>query len=1130
MRIITGRAGSGKTALILGEITRAARAGQGRQLLLVPELYSHDYERRLAAASGNRGASTAEVVTFSRLTGRVFAEVGGLADTVLTPAGRLLTLQEAVRRVSSGLRVYAGAADRAETVRELLRAIDEFKCYEVAPEQLFSVLEELDPQEDAALADKLRDLGQIATMYDRLCAENLPDPRDALALLAARLPESRVLAGTTIYLDAFNGLTPQELDIVEQLLRLGLPLTAAITCDESEPEIFVSGCKLAATLRRMGERMGLRVEQLALGDSRRARPADLAVLEREGLLPARPSRPSDGHSVQLYAAASPFDECEHAAAIIRRRVREEGARYRDFVIAARDMSAYRAPLQMAMARYEVPVFISEKSDLMQKPPLALVTLALETVTGGWRYEDFFGCLKTGLCDLTPEEIDRLENYALTWRVQGSAWRRPFTGHPDGYGLPFDDASRTALAVLNDLRERASAPFAAFAAALNEAQTATQYAAALYDFLEAVGAPDRMAARAQAHEDAGRLQLAEEYRQLWEILVGALEQFAWTCGDAPMDAKRFAQLFTLVLGEYDVGTIPVSLDRVTCGSLERVTGSYAKHLIVLGVNDGVLPQTPAAGGVLTETDRLILDNWGVKLSASGAERMLMEQEMLYHMLACPTESLLLCWHESDAGGAQTRPSYLIGSVRTLLEGVPFTSHAAQGGCDRLEAERPCVDLACAYLSGADTPAARAAYAHYQKDERVRRAATTRVERGPLTRRDTVAGLYGRTLGLTASRVDTFYSCRFAFFMQYGLRAKARRVAQFDAPEAGTFIHFVLENTLGELGNREGGAAQASMDEARAIMKRYVTQYIEEQLGGLENKPARFQYLFRRLIKTMESILENVLEELRVSDFAPIDYELDFSLSGDLPPIAVTDGETEAQLSGKVDRVDGYLKNGRLYVRVMDYKSGKKAFSLSDIWYGLNMQLVLYLYALQDEGLERYREKLSRALYEIVPAGVLYVPARDELLDADREEDADTLRALREKLLRRSGLVTDDMDILEAMEHGLSGDGRFIPVKLTKPKKGEEVSVVGGVADLARFGRLARYAQGKLLEMGRALAAGDVRADPYRNGQHDYCQWCEFRAACQFDEWAGDRARVLRTVSEQEFWTNVEGGQPHGDTVD
>lgn len=1139
MRIVIGRAGSGKTDTLLREIAEQARRREGQQILLVPELFSHAYERRLAQATQNCGARTAEVLTFSRLTGRIFAEVGGLADTVLSPAGRLLTLQEAIRRTESGMKVYAGASRKPEMVREILQTLDECKCYEIQAENLFDAAQELDTDGEL-LADKIRDLAQIYTMYDRLCTESLPDPRDMLTLLAARIPQSRILHGVHIYIDGFVGFTPQEIAVIDAMLTTKLALTVAITCDSKEPDIFITANKTVKLLRRMAEKHSLPLEMQDFGASKVARPPDLRILETEGLLAAPTPHRSDGSSLRIYAAASILEECEYAAAYIRRTVRTKGAKYRDFIVAVRDTETYGAAFEMAAARYQIPIFVSEKTDLLQKPSLALVTAALDTVSGGWRYEDFFGCLKTGLCNLTADEIDRLENYAVTWRIRGAAWRRPFDGHPEGYGLTFDADAEAKLLRLNALRERAVAPFAKLADRFREAEITTDYVRALYNFLEEVGAPTHMAERADAHEASGRLQLADEYRQLWEILVSAMEQFVWVCGTAPMDLQRFCQLFRLVLGEYDVGTIPISLDRVTCGSLERVTSENIPHLILLGVNDGLLPKTPATSGILTEFDRLMLDTIGVSLAAAGAERMLLEQELIYRAFACPTQTLLLSYHTANAAGEEARPSYLVGSIRTMLEGVPMDSSAMQSGAYRLEAEKPAVELACAALSGAHSAPARAAYEYYKDDDRILRAAKQRLARGPLTKSDTVWRLYGKEIHLTASRVDQFYSCRFSFFMRYGLHAKQRKQAAFSAPEAGAFIHFVLENTIAELQQQKQDIASIADADAFAVMRKYVRQYIKDNLGGLENKTARFRYLFGRLVKTMETIMQNVLDELRVSDFVPIDYELDFSREGDLSPVVVHDAEVTAQLSGKVDRVDGYLRDGRLYIRVMDYKSGKKSFSLSDVWYGLNMQMVLYLFALQKEGLQRYREKLSGALRDIVPAGLLYVPVREELIDAERETDVEYLRKLREKALQRSGLVTDDMDILDAMEHDLSGDGRFIPIKLLAPKKkkGEEeqnpaLAAASAVADLEKFGHLARYAQDKLLEMGRELAQGDVRVDPYRMGQQEYCQWCEFRPACQFDEGSGDRMRSLKALSDEDFWKNIgqrEEGSANVDQMD
>lgn len=1120
MRIWTGRAGSGKTTAILREIAALSERGEGRQILLVPELNSHLMERRLAAATHNHGARTAEVLTFSRLADRVFSEVGGLAQQMLTPAGQLLTVQEAARRVQSSLSAWKGLADKPELLQEALRLIDECKTCAVAPEALFAASAE---SEDAALGEKLSDLAQLLTAYERLCDESLPDPRDRLTHLRDRLAESHTLDGAAVYLDGFLGFTAQESAVVDAMLAAGVPLAAAVTCDTAYPEIFLTGCKTVQKLTKMAKRHSRPVERIELGASRVARPAGLAALERESLLPIRTPQ-TDAGGVRLYEAASPFDECEHAAAYIRRKVRDEGARYRDFIVAARDIQPYSAFLAMAMARYDIPVFLAEKPDLLSRPPMALVTNALDAARSHFRYEDLFSCLKTGLAGLDWDEIDKLENYVLTWNIRGSAWEHPWVEHPDGYGLRIDEAAKAQLDELNALREKAIAPFSALREALAGEKPAADCVRALYTFLLAVDAPQRMIDRAAGHEAAGRLQMADEYRQLWEILVSAMEQFAWVCGDTPLTLDRFAQLFRLVLGEYDVGTIPVSLDRVTCGDIERACMENAKYVILLGVNDGLIPKAPASTSLLSDMDRDKLDALGVELKAYGEERLLMEQETLYRALACPTDELLLAYHTTDAGGGETRPSYFVGTVRELLPEVPFTTHRTESVRDRLQAERPAVELACAYLSGDRSPAVRAAYDYYKDDERVHNAADQRRGRGPLSSQHTIDGLYGKSISVSASKVDVFYSCRFAYFMQHGLKAKPRRVAKLDSMSAGTFLHYVMEHALDILAKQEGGAARADRNAVHKACREAVRQYVAEELGGLENKTARFQYLFRRLVHSAEQILENVVEELRVSDFRPIDYELDFSYNGDLPPVQCTDGDVSISLTGKVDRVDGYIRNGRLYLRVMDYKSGHKSFSLSDIWYGLNMQLIIYLYALQREGLERYRARLTDELNEIVPAGVLYVPVRDELPDEKRSIDEDELNTEKEKLLRRSGLLSDDMSILEAMERGLEDKGRFIPVALKKKKGEEEASFASGsaVADLAKFGRLARYTQKKLLEMGQELRRGSVEANP-RRSDRSYCDWCEFRAACRFDETAGDKMRPLRKLKDEEVWEQLGGDE-------
>lgn len=1110
MKLWTGRAGSGKTTALLERIAAQVKCGGRRQILIVPELASHDYERMLAKATDNRGAESAEVLTFRRVANRVFSEAGGLADQSLTPAGRLMVLYEAVQRTSSQLCRYQGAGRRPEVLKDLLGVVDELKCASVAPEDLLRASEDA----EGMLRGKLTDLAQISMVYQSITEEELPDPRDELTRVWERLPQTTLFDEADVYLDGFDNFNRQELDILTWMMGHGVPLVVTLTGDIRQPELFPECMHAMARLRSAASRAGKTVELRDFGACRMEKPQDLAVLEQYALQSQRKSVPSDQSSVFLHGAGDRYSECEYAAAYIRKTMRETGARRRDFVVTARDFAPYAAMLELVFAQYDIPVFLSEKHDILQKPVLALVTSAPRTVTGGWRYEDMFSYLKTGFANVTPDECDILENYADFRRIRGSRWKQEWKGNPLRFQGVMNEQETALLAQLNELRVRVAAPLEALEQALREAQTATEYVRALMDFLEEIGAPERMEQRAQAQEEAGRLQTAEEYRQLWDILMEAMEQLAWVQGQAEMSTEVFVTLLRMVLSEYDVGTIPVSLDRVTCGSIDRVCRTGIPHLIVLGVNDGVLPSAGTGGGILTDRERNELLGLEIELE-TGDDRLARENSAIYRVFASASQTLLLSWMSNDTDG-ELRPSYLIGSVRTLLSGVPETREVELDGRYRLEAERPRLELACRAYGGDRSAAAQAALK--QRDGKVPHG-VTRVHRGPLQKKQTIHGLYGEKIRLTASRLDAFSRCRFAYFLRYGLNAKERRRADFDAPESGTFLHYVLEHVLRDVW-KDGewqGVAQADV---RASAKRWTEVYVETYLGGMQQHSERFRYLFRRLTKTLDRILENLLDELACSDFRPLDFELDFSPHGDLPSIVMEDENGQLELAGKVDRVDGYIKDRCLYIRVMDYKSGTKKFDLSDLWYGLNMQLMIYLFAIQDEGSDYYRRRLAQEFDHIVPAGALYVPIKEAVVSAPRGTAENELNSMRQKLLRRSGLLLDDAEILQAMEHSLAGDGKFLPVGMKKDFSWKS-SARSSLASMEQMGKLYRHIQKTLSQMGREMLDGDVEARPIiKSKQETACTWCPYAAVCQYDESLGDENRPAYHRPTQQIWDAME----------
>ena len=375
-------------------------------------------------------------------------------------------------------------------------------------------------------------------------------------------------------------------------------------------------------------------------------------------------------------------------------------------------------------------------------------------------------------------------------------------------------------------------------------------------------------------------------------------------------------------------------------------------------------------------------------------------------------------------------------------------------------------------------------------------------------EAVRALYGRRLKLSASRIDKFASCKFAYFCQYGLNARPYEPAGFTPPEIGTFFHYVLQHTAQDVTDA-GGFAAVTDEQLGAFTDRWTQRYIHDELNDFREKSARFTYLFRRLCRQVRQVVADMAHELRAGDFVPLDFELNFADPEQIAPITLSDGEVTLNMSGVADRVDGWLHDGKLYLRVVDYKTGRKAFSLSDVWYGMGLQMLLYLFALERSGPARYG-------HEIVPAGVLYVPARDVLIPADRRLSPEEAARERAGAVRRSGLLLDDAAVLHAMEH--SDTPQYLPVS---PRRKTDA-----LASAEQLGLLARHIETTLLDLAHELRGGSITADPYfRSGQDTACTHCDYLTVCHFTPgMGGDCHRVLTKLPADKVWSNLKGGAP------
>ena len=1096
-KVLIGRAKTGKSAAVLREIAALGDQGDG-QILLVPEHASHQAEVDLCRSCGPTASRHAEVLSFRRLCDRVLAVTGGAAQVTLDAGGKLLTLEKALLEVAPELTVYRRPSRKTAFLRQLLELFDELRCYEVSPELLYKQSRDI----TGASRDKLGDLSLIYGAYEARLRRPGLDARDRMAKLCDHLEDSRYAAGKDIYIDGFTYFTAQERRVLAVFLRQARSVTVTLLGEpDSREEMFEATLRTLERLRRLGEREGkpLEVQALSALDA-----SALGHLERHFFEDAAPFE-GDASAIHIREADTLFSEVEQAAAAIRRLLAEGRCRCRDITVAARNMEEYEGVIETVFERYEIPAYLSRRSDILEKPVLSLLAGVLAAIGNGYEYDDMFRWLKTGLAGLTAEECDLLENYVLKWEVHGGMWLREvdWAENPDGYGAPWTPLRAARLEQVNALRRRVQGPLSRLAEGLKNGETAGEKVDALYGFMEELGLEDALQRQMDAQAEAGRMQEAEETAQLWDILCGVLDQFVEILGEEPMETDEFTRLFRQVLTQYSVGTIPVSLDQVQVSGVDRNDRHAARYLFLLGANDHVLPAPSPAGGILNDSDREELSRRGVELAPTGMDRMGIELQNLYAALAQPTEGLTVSYPVSSLSGGELRPAFVVERLLALFPGLRVEKEGNDRAY-RLTAPLPALESA--------VPGGRL-WEYFQGEPRFQGRLSAmeqaaRMTRGSLSPR-AVRALYGDKIAMTASRLERLRSCHFAYFMEYGLRAKPRAPAAFDAPQIGSFLHYLLENVTRDV-LAQGGFAQTDGEEIHALVRQYITEYANRELPNLQNRSARFRYLFKRLRNLAYAVVDEAAEELRHSDFVPLAFELSFGDGKDVPGVVISEPDGELRVGGKVDRVDGWIKDGTLFIRVIDYKSGRKAFDLSAVRMGLDIQMLLYLFTLEKQGARRFG-------HEIEPAGVLYLPARDEILPAERNILPEKLQREREKQLRRTGLLLAEPEVLQAMEHEALREPRYLPLRVNRAG-----DLSGSLASAVQLGKLGQYVEGLLRDISREVRAGNIDADPCCRSEEDsFCRFCGWAPACHFQDGRGrDHLNYILPVKPEEFWKMLE----------
>lgn len=1201
LRIVYGRAGSGKTKFCLEEIKKSLKSNDTHPLLLIiPEQFSLQAEKSLARLTGSSGqleatgssgsmsaggsgnsagVFRAEALSFRRLAFRVFSEVGGISRSHLNSAGKSMLLFKVMDRLGSKLGIYSKAASKRGFTEKLSNAITEFKRYNIAPEELSEAAGKL--PDGQMLKDKLYDLALIYREFEDLLHEGYMDADDDLVELYKRLDQSTQFRDAEIWIDEFSGFTPQEYNIIEKLLKMARRVTICLCTDclsdepgDASPLVFTPVRKTAVKLVRLALESGITVEKpVSLGTGgfshRFAASEELGHLERNYYkYPYKKFLKYSG-DVVLVSSANMFAEVEDVAHDIISLCRDKGYRYRDIAVTMRNPESYRSIVKSIFMRYGIPFFFDGKRNIDGHPLIVFILSALDIFACSWSYESVFRYARTGLTGVAREDLDLVENYVLENGIRGNAW----IGENDweypvervGGGKEPTEREVENIKRINAARRQLAIPLQSFRSKTKGGAKAIGFCTALFDLLCDTGAGRKIDELSRKFASEGLLEKADEYRQVWNIVMDVFSQIVEVLGDEQLGVRRFAEILAEGFAGHKIGIIPPSLDQVIAGSIERARSHDIKAMYILGVNEGVLPGNKGDEELISDSDRDGLYQYGLELAGNTASRSLEERFMIYMALATPSSYLWLSYPAADRDGKALRPSRLIAEVKRILPlsvEKSVISNGDAGNIPQPYAPEPLFDefaiqLRRHYDGEIVHDGWKDIYKWFYKNDEWKEkcdrliSGISNINRMHQLSGDRPGKLYGRPVLTSVSRMEAYASCPFTYFVKYGLKAKERRTYSFDPVDAGSFMHNIIDEFSQVLVKSNMSWRGLDRNWCAGQVSKLVDKQLAVRGGGILGSSKRYIYLSERLKRTVEKAVLMISKHIEVSGFEPTGYEVEFDAAGRYPPIVIELPNGECiRLTGRIDRIDSMEDEDGTYIRIIDYKSGNKALKLSDVYYGLELQLITYLDAVlgadggngpdavpgADGGKRRdevpgadggrrldaiaraddikRRDAVSEPDNSTrLPAGILYFRLTDPLIRCSRESSDDDIEKAIMRELRMKGLVLADVKLVRQMDKSIDGDSLIIPARINK----DGTLGRSSAATMEQFGVLRRYVRKTLASIGSEILDGNISVSPYKKRGMTACTYCEFSSICQFDtSMRNYKYRIVPNYKEDELW--------------
>lgn len=1140
IRFIYGRAGSGKSTYCLNSIKNRLNDNNGNRLIyLVPEQYTFQRETMLLKDVGEEGLLIAQVLSFKTMAQRVFEECGGRVHDRMRDAGKSMLIHKILQESEENLQYFNRISKEQGFTDIISDTITEFKKYNVTPSVLREGITKIDDEE---LQSKLTDLANIFEKFDLSILENLVDTDDELTYLANKLNNCGLYDNAEIWIDEFTTFTPQQMEVIKVLAKKCKGVNIALCMDEVSSgdssevtDIFNSLKTTELRILNMMRDEHIGYEQpVNLNNNKNNRFKDndeLKHLEKYFFTYPFKSYKQDVNTIRLYKANNSYDEVENVAKEILRFVRDKGYRFRDISVVCRNIDDYEKIATVIFNEYDIPFFLDKKIDILSNPLIILILSSIEVMIRNWSYESVFKYLKSGLVNIDRHEIDILENYVLANGIKGFKWTNELSISEE------DNDEIDPIKVMIKVRE----PLLNLHSKIRGNKSVKAICTAIYEFLVELDCFNRIEEWISEFDENGMQGNVMEYQQVSEIVIDILDQAVDVIGEDLITINEFYKVLNAGFQNKEIGIIPIALDQVNIGDIARIKGRNVKVLFIVGVNDGILPAANKDEGILSDRDRDLLKENGIELSSSTRAKVFEEQYMVYTALTLASDYLMISYPMADFEGKSLRASIVIPRLKRIFpklieESDLFNLKERLDKYSKVTAPIPTFnELILALRRNYENEDVedywKDVYCWYKDKEEFYNKSGNILEGlkysndGEVVAREKLKKLYsikdGRLL-FSVSRLENYAECPFSYFIKYGLKARDRKVYEFSAPDLGSFMHEILDEFTNKVKRERISWSELNSERCRSIVSDLIEKKLIEDSNSILNSSKKYKYFTNRFKRVIAKSVSVLAEQMRKGQFEIFSNEFQFGNLRDGAPIKLElpSGE-EVYLTGRIDRIDSLDLHGNTYIRVIDYKSGSKKFDLNELYYGLQIQLLVYL-----DAILKNSEYILHT--QAMPGAILYFKIDDPIIKSKSGLQDEEIRKQVLDKLKMNGLLLKDAELVKAMDNDMETYSLVIPATF---KKDGDFSSNSSVITEEQFNILREYVNFKMIELCEDMLSGKIRIEPCKNQRTSYCDYCDYSAICQFDTSIKDnKYKLVLKKDDKEIWNDmiekVKGGSEDG----